>query len=65
MIKVLLYFGRQQSNSKHLDQKQQTIHSSPMNTQLLMKHIPTTISQSIECSCMLKNWPENMIISKF
>jgi len=40
-------------NSKHLDQKQQTTHSTPINTQLVMKHIAMIISQSVGGSCML------------
>lgn len=52
-MNVLLYFGRQQLNSKHLDQKQQTTHSNPIKIQLHMKHIATIISQSIEGSFML------------
>lgn len=47
MIKVLLYFGRQQSYNKQLGRKQHTTHSNPIKIQLLMKHTPTIISQSI------------------
>lgn len=53
IIKVLLYFGRQQLYNKHLDQKQHTTHNIPIKKQLLIKHIPMIISQSVGVSCIL------------
>lgn len=58
--------------SKHLDQKQQTTHSTPINTQLVMKHIAMIISQSVGGSCMFimlkKQWSKkhnNVILIYF